>query len=104
MEAGYGDVALTAARRCTYASPSYVAGHLLLAQLYRRDGDPRRAANALNYARTLLERCAPDEAIPDTGGATARQLLTWMETDHNTPVVQQQTGKSVAMQVKAGLR
>ncbi len=104
LEAGYGDVALTAARRCTYASPSYVAGHLLLAQLYRRDGDPRRAANALNYARTLLERCAPDEAIPDTGGATARQLLTWMETDHNTPVVQQQTGKSVAMQVKAGLR
>ena len=57
LEAGRGDVALTAARRCTYASPSYVAGHLLLAQLYRRDGDKRRAASALNYARTLLERC-----------------------------------------------
>lgn len=104
LEAGRGDVALTAARRCTYASPSYVAGHLLLAQLYRRDGDLRRAASALNYARTLLERCAPDEAIPDTGGATARQLLAWIDTDENAPGLgQRQPRPGVALQVKAGL-
>ncbi len=80
LEAGQRDAALTAARRCTYASSAYVAGHLLLAQLYRRSGDARRTAAALSHARKLLERQAPDAVIPDAGGATASQLLAYVDT------------------------
>lgn len=79
LEAGQSDAALTATRRCTYASPAYVAGHLLLAQLYRRGGDARRAAAAANHARKLLERYTPDALIPDADGATAGQLLAFLD-------------------------
>lgn len=78
LEAGHSEPALAAARRCTYADPNYVAGHLLLALLYRRSGDKRRADAAQATARSLLQRHAPDAVIPDTDGASAGQLLAAM--------------------------
>ncbi len=105
LEAGHGDAALTAARRCTYASSAYVAGHLLLAQLYRRGGDARRTAAALNHARKLLERYAPDAVIPDTGGATASQLLAFVDAQQSLAGTGRTAQTSVSStQEKAGLR
>ena len=75
LEAGQPEIALTAARRCIYAAPGYVAGRLLLALLYRRGGERRRAASELNCARELLQRRPPGDIIPDTDGARAGQLL-----------------------------
>ncbi len=105
LEAGQSDAALIAARRCTYASPAYVAGHLLLAQLHRRGGDLRRTASALSYARTLLQSQAPDVVIPDAGGATAGQLLAFVDTQQaiaGSGRLPQTSGSS--MQEKAGSR
>jgi chemotaxis protein methyltransferase CheR len=75
LEAGQPEVALTAARRCIYAAPGYVAGRLLLALLYRRSGEGRRAASELKCARDLLQRRPPGDIVPDTDGARAGQLL-----------------------------
>jgi chemotaxis protein methyltransferase CheR len=79
LEAGCIEAAITAARRGIYADPNYVAGHLLLAQLYRHGGDGRRADAAQRSACTLLRQYAVDAVVPDTDGATAAQLLASME-------------------------
>jgi len=79
LEAGCIEAAITAARRGIYADPNYVAGHLLVAQLYRRCGDGRRADAAQRSACILLHQYASDAVVPDTDGATAAQLLASME-------------------------
>ena len=79
VEANQTDAAISAARQCVYVDACYIAAHLLLALLHHRNGDLRRAHNALMQARSLLQRMPGDAIVDDSGGATVRQLLAATE-------------------------
>jgi chemotaxis protein methyltransferase CheR len=75
QEAGELDGALAALRRCVYVDPSFVMGHLILADIYTAQGEERRADKHRENIVQLLSGCGPDELIPEGDGLKVGDLL-----------------------------
>jgi chemotaxis protein methyltransferase CheR len=70
--------ALTAAHGCLqraiYLDSDLVLAHVALGHLERSAGNEARAARHFGNAQRLLERCEPEQVLPDANGLTALQL------------------------------
>ena len=74
LDLGLRDEALAAFRRCTYADPGFVLGHLAKAGELARRRRPGQAAASLRVAVRLVAALDPDEQVPHGDGLTVRQL------------------------------
>jgi chemotaxis protein methyltransferase CheR len=74
-EANRLEEALAALRRCVYADPLFVLGHVALADLCARLGQPRRAQKAIETVAQLLAGRRRDELIPEGEGLTVGRIL-----------------------------
>lgn len=72
--------ALAALRRCVYADPHFVLGHVGLAGLYTRQGQPQRARKAMETIAQLLAGRAGDELIAGGEGLTVGRVLELVDT------------------------
>jgi chemotaxis protein methyltransferase CheR len=81
LDLGLHDEAMAAFRRCTYADPGFVLGHLAKAGELARRGRPEQAAASLRAAVRLVAALDPDEQVPHGDGLTARQLR-WLAAAH----------------------
>jgi len=75
QEAGQPDAALAALRRCIYADADCVLGHYMLAGLYARLSQHRRAAKEYATVSELLHGHAGNELVPDGDGISTGHLL-----------------------------
>jgi chemotaxis protein methyltransferase CheR len=73
------DAALSAYRRSVYLDPDFVLGFLSMARIWQQSGLAAEASRALRSARRLLERTAPGDVIPEAEGATASELLAYVQ-------------------------
>ena len=80
QEGNRPEEALAALRRCVYIDPHFVLGHVLLANLCARLGQPRRARKALETVAHLLADRQRDELIPEGEGLTVGRLLELVTT------------------------
>jgi chemotaxis protein methyltransferase CheR len=81
LDLGLHDEAMAAFRRCTYADPGFVLGHLAKAGELARRGRPGPAAASLRAAVRLVAGLDPDEPVPHGDGLTVGQLR-WLASAH----------------------
>jgi chemotaxis protein methyltransferase CheR len=77
MELGRLEESLEALRSSIYVDPKFLMGHYSIAGLYRRLGEPQRAAKALTTLEQLLEGRDPHAEIPDGDGLTIGRLAAY---------------------------
>jgi chemotaxis protein methyltransferase CheR len=76
LDQGLGDEALASFRRCTYADPGFILGHLATAGQLARAGLRERARASLLNALRLASTLDPDDPVPHGDGLTVRELLS----------------------------
>ncbi len=80
QELGQLDDALDSFRRCVFADPSHVLGHLAMADLLRDMGQPRRERASLDCVERWASGRDPSEVLPDTDGLTVGKILQRLAT------------------------
>lgn len=75
--------AMAALRRCIYADPLFVLGHVALADLCARLGQARRAQKAIETVAELLAGHPHDELIPEGEGLTVGRILEFIAIQQN---------------------
>ena len=75
LERSQPEAALAALRNCVFADAEFVMGHVALADLLVKQGQPERARKALESAGRLAAARPTNEAIPEGDGVTAGGLL-----------------------------
>lgn len=68
--------AITMCKKAIYLDRDMPLAHFTLAMLYRKEGQMANAHRAILNTIKVLEKWPPGAVVPDSGGATARQLLT----------------------------
>lgn len=67
--------AISMLKKAIYLDRDMPLAHFSLAMLYKKAGETRQARRAFENSIKVLEKWPPAAVVPDSGGATARQLL-----------------------------
>ena len=68
--------AITMCKKAIYLDRDMPLAHFTLAMLYKKEGQTSNAQRAFQNTIKVLEKWPPGAVVPDSGGATARQLLS----------------------------
>ena len=75
QEIGEHEAARRSLQRALYLRPDFALAHFALANLARSESRRAEAVKHFENASYALRACAPDEAVPESGGLTAKGLL-----------------------------
>jgi len=79
QELGEREEARRALQRTVYLEPGLVLGHFALGNLARESGNHAEADKHFTNALRLLQRCQPEEILPESEGLTAARLTEFIE-------------------------
>jgi chemotaxis protein methyltransferase CheR len=83
-ENGAREDAEVALKRALFLDQDFVLAHFALGNLMRRQGRWHSATRCFKNASDLLRECAPDAALPESGGITARRLLAILDATRDS--------------------
>ncbi|EDY15985.1 MCP methyltransferase, CheR-type with Tpr repeats [Chthoniobacter flavus Ellin428] len=79
QELGEREEARRALQRTVYLDPGLVLGHFALGNLARENSSQAEADKHFTNALRLLQRCQPEEILPESEGLTAARLIEFIE-------------------------